>query len=116
MLRYDAMISKAIEIHTAPHPRAAYALDVLSGRQQWSGADLRGNAKKYGAGYAIQRRLAERSLAEAGGETIYADNGERVSAVLVGQDDMGNALYETAEGIRIPSPKQGRFAHRCVAV
>ena len=50
--------------------RGSYQRGLLSGSQRWSGADLRGNAARYGARYhrsrqALLRRLASRGYAVA---------------------------------------------------
>lgn len=47
--------------------RGQYARDVVSGRQRWSGSDLRGKARKYGYSYSVQRRKARAALFAAGG-------------------------------------------------
>ena len=93
--------------------RAAYARDVIAGAQRWSGADLQGKAKRYGAGYAKQRRRAYRALDEAGGLVLSVQNGRLVTAVEVGQDDHGNAVYATLRGPAVQhTARQARVLSR----
>jgi hypothetical protein len=74
--------------------RGQYARDVVSGRQRWSGSDLKGKARKYGRSYYIQRRKARAALFAAGGCIIAVDHGLNVSAVAIGDD-----IYLTARGV-----------------
>ena len=74
--------------------RGQYARDVVSGRQRWSGGDLRGKARKYGYSYSVQRRKARAALFAAGGCIIAIDHGLNVSAVQIGDD-----IYLTARGV-----------------
>jgi len=74
--------------------RGQYARDVVSGRQRWSGSDLRGKARKFGHTYAVQRRKARAALIAAGGVIIAIDHGLNVSAVALGDD-----IYLTARGV-----------------
>lgn len=93
------IIARASEILAKRNPRAQYAQDVLAGTQTWSGADLRGKARHYGASYARGRRHAARALVDAGGDLAYVGrNGRLVAAALVGMDDYGNAVYQTQIG------------------
>ena len=78
----------------AANLRGQYAKDVISGRQRWSGGDLRGKARKYGHTYYIQRRKARAALFAAGGVIIAIDHGLNVSAVQIGDD-----IYLTARGV-----------------
>lgn len=81
--------------------RSRYALDVVDGGQLWSGADLKGKARKYGASYARQRARASQALYEAGGEVIAIEHGLLVTAVQTGMDCYGNAIYQTTQGVRV---------------
>jgi hypothetical protein len=74
--------------------RGQYAQDVVNGRQRWSGSDLKGKARKYGASYAIQRRKARAALFAVGGCIIAIDHGLNVSAVCIDANS-----YETIYGI-----------------
>ena len=74
--------------------RGQYARDVVTGRQRWSGSDLRGKARKYGRSYYIQRAKARAALYRAGGCVIAIDHGLNVSAVAIGDD-----IYLTARGV-----------------
>jgi len=74
--------------------RGQYARDVVTGRQRWSGSDLKGKARKYGRSYYVQRRKARAALFAAGGCIIAIDHGLNVSAVQVGDD-----IYLTARGV-----------------
>tara|TARA_R110000868_G_C10574268_1_gene738025 strand:+ start:318 stop:650 length:333 start_codon:yes stop_codon:yes gene_type:complete len=74
--------------------RGQYARDCVSGRQRWSGGDLRGKARKYSYNYYIQRRKARAALFAAGGCIIAIDHGLNVSAVAIGDD-----IYLTARGV-----------------
>lgn len=78
--------------------RATYARDVLYGRKRWSGADLRGKARRYGGHYADSRGKALDALQSAGGFTVVIDRGLIVAAAELGQDDYGNELVETLHG------------------
>ena len=84
----------AIIAAAAASLRGQYARDVVSGRQRWSGGDLRGKARKYGRSYYIQRRKARAALFAAGGVIIAIDHGLNVSAVQIGDD-----IYLTARGV-----------------
>lgn len=99
MKAFHVMISNAIKIMDSRGNRSQYARDVLTGYQRWSGSDLKGRARDYGASYGQQRMKAEFYLILAGGTKIAIDHGLLVSALPVGQDDFGNALYATDEGI-----------------
>lgn len=93
------IIARASEILAERNPRAQYAQDVLAGKQNWSGSDLRGKARYYSSSYARGRRLAARALFDAGGQLAYVGrNGRLVAAVRVGMDDYGNAVYQTELG------------------
>jgi hypothetical protein len=81
--------------------RARYARDVIYGDQRWSGADLRGKAKKFGAGYARQRNRARTALFDAGGMILAINRGRHVTAVPVGTDDYGRAIYQTPNGAAV---------------
>ena len=86
----------AIIAAAAASLRGQYARDVVSGRQRWSGSDLRGKARKYGHTYAIQRRKARAALFAAGGCIIAIDHGLNVSAVRIDADS-----YATMRGVAI---------------
>lgn len=81
--------------------RAMYARDVIYGYQRWSGADLRGKAKKFGASYARQRSRARTALFAAGGCIVAIDRGLHVTAVRVGTDARGRAIYATTRGVAV---------------
>ena len=81
--------------------RQHYAAAVLCGAQRWSGADLMGKAKKYGASYAAQRGHAGLALRRAGGCVVAIENGLLVTGVRVGQDDFGDAIFSTERGPRV---------------
>lgn len=76
--------------------RGQYARDVVTGRQRWSGSDLRGKARKYGRSYYIQRRKARAALFAAGGCIIAIDRGLNVSAVAIDADS-----YATLRGVAV---------------
>ena len=76
--------------------RGQYARDVVSGRQRWSGGDLKGKARKYGHTYRVQRRKAHAALIAAGGVIIAIDHGLLVSAVAIDADS-----YATSRGVAI---------------
>ena len=82
--------------------RGAYARDVVTGQQRWSGADLRGKAKNYGSTYARQRRKAEKALEAAGGEVVAVEHGRLVTGVALCVDDYGNQVYMTAVSLVRP--------------
>lgn len=87
------------------NPRAGYARGVLSGRQRWSGADLRGKAKMFGVSYAQQRGKAAEALRMAGGVLVPVEHGFIVTAVYVGADDFGAAVYHTTVGVAVTARK-----------
>ena len=76
--------------------RGQYARDVVSGRQRWSGGDLRGKARKYGYSYSVQRRKARAALFAAGGVIIAIDHGLNVSAVRIDAEN-----YLTLRGVAV---------------
>ena len=84
----------AIIAAAAASLRGQYARDCITGRQRWSGSDLRGKARKYSYSYYIQRRKARAALLAAGGCIIAIDHGLNVSAVQIGDD-----IYLTARGV-----------------
>ena len=87
------------------NPRAGYARDVLTGYQRWSGGDLEGKARKFGAWYAGQRVAAYRALQKAGGCVVPVSHGRLVTAVYVGTDDFGAAVYHTTVGVAVTARK-----------
>ena len=91
MYEIDTIIAAA-----AASLRGQYARDVVSGRQRWSGGDLRGKARKYGYSYSVQRRKAHAALIAAGGCIIAIDHGLLVSAVAIDADS-----YATSRGVAI---------------
>jgi hypothetical protein len=93
---YADTIAKALGML---RPQQRYAAEVLTGQRLWSGADLKGKAQKYGAGYALQRRAAEYALRKAGGELIEVEHGRKVAAVLLRADADGSCVYATAAGL-----------------
>lgn len=74
--------------------RGQYARDCLTGRQRWSGGDLKGKARKYS--YYVQRRKARAALFAAGGVIIAIDHGLNVSAVRIDAEN-----YLTLRGVAI---------------
>ena len=79
-------------------PRQGYAADVILGRQRWSGADLRGAARRWGAVYAQQRRDAARAWLAAGGDMVAVDHGLIVGGVVIAVGPDGCVVYETTAG------------------
>ena len=76
--------------------RGQYARDCITGRQRWSGSDLRGKARRYGYSYSVQRAKAHAALRAAGGVIIAIDHGLLVSAVQIDAD-----TYATPRGVAI---------------
>ena len=76
--------------------RGQYARDCVTGRQRWSGGDLRGKARKYGYSYSVQRRKARAALFAAGGCIIAIDHGLNVSAVRIDAEN-----YLTLRGVAV---------------
>ena len=76
--------------------RGQYARDVVSGRQRWSGSDLKGKARKYSYSYYAQRRKARAALFAAGGVIIAIDHGLNVSAVRIDAEN-----YLTLRGVAV---------------
>jgi hypothetical protein len=112
-LTLNNIITAAREILRAQHPRAGYAHDVLTGHQAWSGADLRGIARRYGAEYARQRRHAATALAAAGGIIIATERGRLLTAAPQCIDDFGNQVFVTRRGLAMPN-STGRRCHHFV--
>jgi hypothetical protein len=109
MTKFEQTLSTAESALIAASPRAGYALDVLRGRQLWSGADLKGNAKKFGASYAGQRVRAAYIWRDAGGIVAPSgDNGKRLSFVQIGIDDFGNGIYQSRSGSTWVPNKSGK--------
>lgn len=77
--------------------RQQYARDVVWGRALWSGADLRGNAKRWSNSYRIQRDRAKAAFFAAGGVLVAYDYGRIISAAPAGTLD-GREVYETDYG------------------
>lgn len=83
------------------NPRARYAQAVITGDRLWSGADIKGHAKRWSSSYALQRAKARYAVEAAGGLVLPINHGFLVTAVPVGQDDYGNALYKTTHGTAV---------------
>ena len=97
MSKFESAIDAACALLSS---RQHYAKDVLRGYQRWSGADLRGKASNYGGSYARQRNSARTAWMHAGGLIVKAkQTGLLMSAVALCQDDFGNAVYMTHDGI-----------------
>jgi len=108
MTQAQSIISTVINAaRSALTARQAYADDVLTGRQCWSGADLKGKARRYGGSYARGRTVARSALFRAGGLLIQCQHGRWESAVLVATDDFGNAVYATTRGFVRPVTRAG---------
>jgi hypothetical protein len=86
----------AIIAAAAASLRGQYARDCVTGRQRWSGGDLRGKARKYGYSYSVQRRKARAALFAAGGVIIAIDHGLNVSAVRIDAEN-----YLTLHGVAV---------------
>jgi len=80
----DQKTKEAIALLDQWGNRSEYARSVLRGYQRWSGADLKGKAKKFGASYARQRKIAAKAWTQVGGELIRVEHGLIVSAVRIG--------------------------------
>lgn len=85
-----------------------YAAAVLRGDRAWSGADLRGAARKYGQSYADRRRDARRALCAADGVVVAVDRGRLVSAVVAAVDDYGDVVYATSAGLASPRARRSK--------
>ena len=83
----------ALNLLQAQGSRSDYARDVIRQRQLWSGADLQGNARRWSASYAKQRRAALGAWLDAGG-CIVRYCRAHVSAVIRCTDDMGHAWLD----------------------
>lgn len=53
--KYNTLVSPSLLPFLLPLARGYYQRDLLRGDARWSGADLCGNAKKWGASYARSR-------------------------------------------------------------
>ena len=99
MARYQQTLAAAHQILADTGNRSEYAIDVLNQRQNWSGSDLTGNARKWGATYSRYRSRAWCAWEEAGGDIIPVEKNKLVSAVRI-----TDSLYETQTGYAIPNP------------
>ena len=107
MANTSILIARLREAESTLPPRRRYAKDVLVGRQSWSGADLRGKASRYGAGYYRQRLHAKDALISAGGDLAYVGrHGKLCAVVAVGVDDFGNELFQTLLGPAVANAKR----------
>lgn len=88
-----------------------YAGSVLRGYQLWSGADLKGKAKRYGAVYAKQRRIAAQALRQASGLVVACEHGKLHTSIPAGMDDYGNALIITRSGVARLHARGNQFHH-----
>lgn len=77
VLAVDAAVA-ALQLH---HPRMTYGASVIRGHQAWSGADLRGAAKRHGS-YAVARRCARDAWATVGGIVAPVAPHGRLTALL----------------------------------
>ena len=89
------------EAKTLLTTRSQYARNVLDGAQNWSGSDLRGNARKYGRHYNNMRDLALDALIDAGGIVAACEHGRLRTAVDRGMDDYGNQIICTRHGMAV---------------
>lgn len=99
MAHYRKTLAAAHRILADTGSRSDYAVDVLDQRQSWSGSDLTGKARIWGASYFRYRSRARRAWAEAGGDIIPVEKNRLVSAVRI-----TDSLYETQHGYAIPNP------------
>lgn len=108
---HDSVIRRAVAMLS---PRQRYARAVLEGRQNWSGSDLRGDAKRWSGSYARQRAAARDALVKAGGCLLRVEHGRLVSAVRVCTDDFGRVIYATGDGFARPDDRSrtGRYTTR----
>lgn len=91
--------------------RSQYAQDVIMGGQAWSGADLQGNAARYGKGYKLQRRNAQYAWLSCHPDTyiVACGNGGKLrSAIAIGMDDYGNMLFRTSRGVYVPRARKSQ--------
>ena len=98
-------IHAAVDSLHEKHPKASYAADVILGYQSWSGSDLKGKARKFSMSYYYQRIRAASFFRCSGGLILPVNNGKLISAVYLGQDDYGNAVYDTLQGIAVTHKK-----------
>jgi hypothetical protein len=96
--KYEAVIQTALNKLSS---RATYQRAVITGDQRWSGADLRGKAKRFGYQYAQARKIAKSALREAGGDIISIEHGLRSTAVLINETAEKHLVYMTPRGLRI---------------
>ena len=81
---------------------AVYAANILLGLRTWSGSDLQGKARRYSRCYKDRRADALDGLEYAGGCLIkIAPSGKYAAAVYIGQDDFGDAIYQTYYGVAL---------------
>jgi hypothetical protein len=80
--------------------RGDYARQVICGQRRWSGSDLASGARKWGS-YIEQRRKARNAVESVGGCVIACDDGTLETALMIGMDDYGNAIYDIGNGFRV---------------
>ena len=97
MNELQTVIEEALS-YLSPRAWDGYTGAVIRGSRNWSGSDLEGKAKYYGAEYARQRKIAYGALVAAGGSVIRIEHGRLVTAVEVGTDDFGDSIYQTKYG------------------
>lgn len=107
---FNSMIKRAHQLFTTTtSPRGQYGHAVIDGRQNWSGSDLQGMAKKYPRGYGEARVIALHAIERAGGTMINVECNRLCTALPIGMDDYGNALFETRSGVAVQhTRKQAR--------
>ena len=105
-------VAAALEGLRCGGSRSGYAERVIDGRARWSGADLRGAARHYGAHYAEMRQRSSAALTAAGGEVIPTEHGLLLTAVLIpGVEVDGCPVYATANGIAARAGGAANYRH-----
>lgn len=80
-------------------PRASYAREVIQSSGMWSGANLKGSARRFSGGYHQQRLKARLALEAASGCVLglRRHHGKLTTAVRLCVDDFGVEVYDTVE-------------------
>lgn len=104
---YTEIVNRLADRAIAAMPlRCTYGIAVLQGAQNWSGSDLQGKARRYGASYMHARQVALTRLLSVGGMVLTVENNKMLTAVPVCVDDYGNEVYATRRGFAWPNTRK----------
>ena len=98
----SALLCLTVDPSTLTHlARGCYQRDLLTGRARWSGADLKGKARRFAGRYAASRRGLLNRMTDAGYSvrTVY----------------LGSHGLRTVEVTRTVTPVAVAYVPECVA-